>query len=169
MKRLIILAAVLVLGAVACKKEEAPQNGHMQVRLTDAPAAYAHVFVEITGMEVHVDGIGWTSLLINPGMYDLLELQFGVDTILAPPQIIPAGHLTQMRMILGNNNYVIDTAGIHTDLKVPSGETSGLKININDNVPPGVVYDVLLDFDAEKSIVEQGNGNLLLKPVIKRL
>jgi len=166
MKRVIVLAMALGLGFTACKKEE--EKGRMQVRLTDAPALYDHVYVDIVGMEVHLPG-GWTSLSINPGLYDLLVLQDGVDTVLAPPQTIPAGHLTQMRLILGSNNYVVDTAGVSIPLKVPSGENTGLKINIDETVPVGVVYDVLLDFDAEKSIVEQGNGQLLLKPVIKKL
>lgn len=166
MKRWMLLAVLPVIGFTACKKEA--EKGHMQVRMTDAPALYDHVYVDITGMEVHVAG-AWTSLSINPGLYDLLVLQNGVDTVLAPPQVIPAGHITQMRLILGSNNYVVDTAGISIPLKVPSGENTGLKINIDETVPTGVVYDVLLDFDAEKSIVEQGNGNLLLKPVIKKL
>lgn len=166
---IMVMAALVVLSA--CKKDEKPgQQGQMQVRLTDAPGPYSHVYVEIVGVEVHLSGgPSWMPLLINPGTYDLLDLQNGVDTVLAPPQVIPAGHITQMRLVLGSNNYVVDTMGVSTPLKTPSGETSGLKININETVPVGVVYDVLLDFDANQSIVVQGNGDLLLKPVLRRL
>src|SRR5687767_3967367 len=107
-----------------CKKKEESGQGKMQVRLTDAPAAYDHVFVEIVGLEVHMMG-GWVSLMINPGVYDLLELQNGVDTVLAPPQVIPIGQMSQMRLKLGSNNYVVDTTGTVIPLSVPSGETSG--------------------------------------------
>lgn len=170
MKRIFFISIVLFdLVFQACKKDNATlQQGRMQVRMTDAPGPYTHVYVEITGMQIHV-GSGWLPLSIIPGVYDLLVLQNGVDTVLAPPQTIPAGHISQLRMILGTNNYVVDTTGTSIALKTPSGETSGLKINIDENIPVGATYDVLLDFDAEKSIVVEGDRDLVLKPVLRKL
>jgi hypothetical protein len=52
------------------------------------------------------------------------------------------------------------------DLETPSAEQSGLKIKIDKNL--GFTTDSLtLDFDADKSILETGNGKFILKPVIK--
>jgi hypothetical protein len=42
-------------------------------------------------------------------------------------------------------------------------ETSGAS-----NIARGIMYHVLLDFDANKSIVNLGNGGYKLKPVIIR-
>jgi hypothetical protein len=170
MKKIIFTSmALLALMFHACKKDNVTmQQGRMQVRMTDAPGPYSHVYVDITGVQINV-GSGWTALSIIPGVYDLLVLQNGVDTVLAPPQAIPVGYVSQLRLMLGPNNYVVDTTGTSIALKVPSGETSGLKININETVPAGVTYDVLLDFDASQSIVVQGDGDLILKPVIRKL
>jgi hypothetical protein len=41
-------------------------------------------------------------------------------------------------------------------------ETSG-----TSNIARGIMYHVLLDFDANKSIVKLGNGGYKLKPVIR--
>ena len=53
------------------------------------------------------------------------------------------------------------------DLTTPSAQQSGLKLNLNATLTPGVDYNLLLDFDANKSIVLTGNGEYQLKPVIR--
>lgn len=173
MKKMKIVIGILtcMLLVIACKKEQG--NAYMSVRMTDAPGNYDNVFVDIAGIQVHVSGnnggpSGWQMLNIIPGTYDLLELQNGIDTVLAPLQTIPAGTVSQIRLILGNNNYVVQN-GMSIPLSVPSGSESGLKINLHDQVAPNQNYVVLLDFDADKSIVANGDGSLHLKPVIKKL
>jgi hypothetical protein len=42
-----------------------------------------------------------------------------------------------------------------------------LKLNIHQDVTAGVLYKLLLDFDAARSIVKTGNGKYILKPVIR--
>ena len=52
-------------------------------------------------------------------------------------------------------------------LTTPSGQQSGLKMNVNLEVPAGQVADFAIDFDACKSFVKAGNsGKFLLKPVL---
>jgi hypothetical protein len=51
-------------------------------------------------------------------------------------------------------------------LSTPSAEQSGLKLQ-EPNITGGIMYHVLLDFDANKSIVKLGNGGYKLKPVIR--
>jgi hypothetical protein len=52
-------------------------------------------------------------------------------------------------------------------LTTPSGQTSGVKLNVHDNLTAGVDYTLTLDFDAARSIVLTGNGKYILKPVIR--
>lgn len=44
-----------------------------------------------------------------------------------------------------------------------------MKIQINKTLIPGITYDVTLDFDASKSIVETGKETYILKPVIRAI
>ena len=53
-------------------------------------------------------------------------------------------------------------------LKTPSGQESGLKVQVHQEVTGGILYRLTLDFDAGRSIVKAGNsGKYLLKPVLR--
>jgi hypothetical protein len=59
--------------------------------------------------------------------------------------------------------------GVTYALNTPSAEESGLKLQVHQDLEAGVAYSVLLDFDANQSIVENGNGSYSLKPVIRTI
>ena len=165
---------------VSCEEDDNADNpnnnGKATVRfnLTDAPADYDAVLIEILEVRVHVgdeddpadDGPGWVVLDdIHPGIYDLLKLRNGIDTVLAEDEI-PAGKLSQIRLILGDDNSVV-VNGVPKELKTPSAQQSGLKLKVNYELEPGLYYEFWLDFDASRSVVEKGNGGYNLKPVIR--
>jgi hypothetical protein len=69
-------------------------------------------------------------------------------------------------MVLGNNNSVV-VDGQSYPLKTPSAQQSGLKFNIHSKLVADIEYRLWIDFDANRSIVTTGNGQYLLKPVIR--
>lgn len=76
----------------------------------------------------------------------------------------------EIRLVLNETgNKLIREDGSVCELKTPSGQQSGLKLKLPETftILPGLRYSVHLSFDVEKSIVEQGNGGCLLKPVIR--
>lgn len=99
------------------------------------------------------------------GVYNLLDLTGGIDTLIATAGI-PAGKLQQIRLILGQNNTIV-VDGISYPLQTPSAMQSGLKLQVHEELVGGVSYSILLDFDAAQSVVDQGNGQYSLKPVIR--
>jgi hypothetical protein len=104
---------------------------------------------------------------VHPGVYNLLDLTDGKDTLLADAQI-PSGDISQIRLILGDNNYIITKSGEKIELTTPSAQQSGLKVQIHEVVTGGVLYRLILDFDAGKSIVKAGqSGKYILKPVLR--
>jgi len=151
----------------SCEKKD-PDPGHFTVRMTDAPANYVKVNVDIIAMEVNHTSLGWSNIAINAGIYNLLELQNNVNVILANNVDLPPGTINQVRLILGSNNSLITLTDTF-ELKVPSGAETGLKINLNQTIQPNKTVEVLLDFDANTSVVAEGNGGYHLKPVIKVL
>jgi len=88
-----------------------------------------------------------------------------MDTLLASVQL-PTGNLSQVRLVLGNNNSVVFDS-VSYPLSTPSAQQSGLKINLHENLLANESYTFWLDFDAGKSIIEKGNGDYSLKPVIR--
>ena len=176
LNRLTVLACALglMVSVSACNKDETGES-RMEVRLTDAPGDYKKVLIDIRSVEIHTDADandnsgGWTTLgNINPGIYNLLDFSNGKDTLLAASNL-PAGRISQIRLILGPNNSLVLNDGTSKPLKTPSGQQSGLKVKIDADLVPDVTYVVLLDFDAAKSIVERGNGDFNLKPVIRTI
>ena len=172
MKTMIAIAAI-ALTAMACSTETM-QQGKMTVHMTDAPGLYEQVNVEIVSVLAHYadssqGDSGWVELTTNAGIYNLLELQNGLDTMLVDHDDVPIGKVTQLRLILGTQNNVMLLDSSYMDLQTSSQTNTGLKVNVNMDIDPAEDVEVLLDFDAEASIVVRGNGSLLLKPVIKVL
>lgn len=170
-----ILLSAFLIGFSACDSDTDENSGtsRMEVRLTDAPGDYDEVNVEIETVQVHKeDGDtedGWITLEeIHPGIYNLLDFANGRDTLLASANL-PAGHISQIRLILGDDNTLKLKDGTMVDLKTPSGQTSGVKLKIDAHLESDVTYMVLLDFDAAKSVVAKGNGGYNLKPVVRTI
>ena len=165
---LLSLFTVAVLFS-ACSKNNNDKNAHIQVRLVDNPPAdIKEVWVDIRQVEVMVNDsspvlLGGT----HPGVYNLLELTNGKDTLLADA-FIPAGKISQIRLVLGDNNYIVTRLGEKLSLKTPSAQQSGLKVQVHQDVAGGILYRLTLDFDVARSIVQAGNsGNIILKPVLR--
>lgn len=166
------VAALTLFSATlySCKKDDktnqSAQTARVNMHLTDAPADYDAVYIDIQSVEVTMEGSAAVTIpAVRPGVYDLLKFKNGMDTLLARADI-PAGKISQMRLILGvNNSIVVD--GKTYAMNTPSAQESGLKLNLKQEFAAGGSYDVWLDFDAAKSIVETGSGKFQLKPVIR--
>jgi hypothetical protein len=165
MKKILFLF-LLTAAFISCRKEEGPDFGKASLtfRLTDAPAAYDKVNIDIIGMEVIIDD-SVINLDVNGGVYNLLDLVNGKDTLLVE-QDVPAGRISQVRLILGDNNSIVVNGEVNP-LKTPSAQQSGLKLNVDADFEPGIAYEYTIDFDAARSVVETGNDKYILKPVLR--
>ena len=179
-----VLQGTLMIGfiafiAISC--DDINTNGtnagkaQMNVSLTDAPGDYQEVNVDVQGMRIHytpssndtasADG-QWIDLPVEPMRVNLLELTNGVDTLLTEAELDP-GRYKELRLILGDDNTVMVDSTIQ-DLKVPSGQQSGYKIKFKTDLEAGDELDVVVDFDAGRSVHQAGNsGKYILKPVLK--
>lgn len=159
---LIIISALLT----SCdNKETTMESSHLNLFLTDAPATYDAVYIDIQSIEITSDAGIQTYSLLHPGVYNLLQFNNGIDTMMISEDFSPR-EISQIRLILGENNSVV-VDGTSYPLATPSGETSGLKLNVHYTFEAGIIYNLWMDFDADKSIVNQGNGDYSLKPVIR--
>ena len=179
--------ALLVAGLAACGGSgSAPATGTLQLAMTDAPACgYDHVYVTVNKIRVHqsaaADGtelLGWRDLNIPAQRIDLLSLTNGVLQELGSMPL-PAGTYQQVRLVLADNPANPSTAnplanalvlsGSDTEipLTTPSAQQSGFKLKALFDVQSGQVADMVLDFDACRSIVKAGaSGRYNLKPVV---
>jgi len=161
------ILSVFLIGLIltACDKNQ-EEYSTISIRLTDNPGPYDSVLVDIVGVEVHTDVNGWQNLPTQQGVYDLLLLQNNVDTVLVAAQQIPAGKISQVRLILGANNRVV-VSGASFPLDLSSQDETGLKLNIHRTLLANTPYLLVMDFDAMESIHVTGNGSYKLKPVVR--
>jgi hypothetical protein len=173
---ILTLALLLAFLFHACQPDDvSPQVGQskarLAIRLTDDPGDYQQVNIDLQQVRANmVDSSGieaWYDLATNAGIYDLLTLQNGLDTLIVNDSL-PPGQLQQLRLVLGNNNTVMVDSSLY-EMKVPSGSSSGLKINVQQTLVQDSLSTLLLDFDAKQSVVARGNGGFNLKPVIRVL
>jgi hypothetical protein len=154
--------------------------GTLSVAMTDAPACgFDAVNVTVNKVRVNKSATasdtdaGWTDITLSPARkINLLNLTNGVLDTLGQTSL-EAGHYTQIRLVLDSNangsaNTVIPTGSTtEQPLDTPSAVQSGLKLNGEFDVAAGQKSDVVIDFDACKSVLTKGNGKYALKPVIK--
>ena len=167
----LIVAGLFFVGCDDDNDDVSGGTGTLSVRLTDDPADYEEVWIDVQGLEINIssdstDESGWQVLdLDTMGQINLLSLTNGQDVLLAEEDLA-VGNIGQMRLLLGDNNEIVVDGTTHP-LKTPSGQQSGLKFNIHATIEAGVPYKMWIDFDVSKSIVEKGNGTYSLKPTIK--
>lgn len=167
--------------------EASAEKGTLTLYLADATTNYRAVYVTIAEVQVHradggdEDG-GWITVCEPEQTYNLLELVNGVVAELGATEL-ETGHYTMLRMILGDNpdnehnldgyghccpNYLLTESGEEIPLFVPSGYQTGIKLVSGFDIVAGASTELVLDFDAARSVVKAGrSGKYLLKPTIK--
>jgi hypothetical protein len=173
-------------------------TGTVSVSLTDSTTdEYLAVYVTVADVQIckndtedSSDDCNWKPLEIENDeplpnrTYNLLKLVNGVTEAIGSNDF-SEGIYHQIRLIIGdtpeleNNllgephpfaNYLILKDGSNTieQLKIPSGFQTGIKIVHQFEVLDGETKELVLDFDAGRSVVKAGNsGKYILKPTIK--
>lgn len=179
----------LILAGCGNSGGSGTQPGVLSASITDAPACgFEQVNVTVSKVRVHQSGsasenaAGWTDITLTPPRkINLLTLNDPTQPNLALESLgetpLAAGHYTQVRLVLVPNNNNPNSAlansvvleGQHTEiaLATPSGIQSGIKLISQFSVGSGQRVDLLLDFDACKSVVARNDGTYALKPVIR--
>lgn len=165
--------AAITLGALVlagCKESATdPETGKavLRIYLTDAVAQYDAVNITFTEVSAHIDS-AWLVLNNQTQTVNLLDWNNGKTLLLGQAEV-EAGKYTQIRLKMQDASVVWN--GQTFPMNVPSGAQSGLKLLTNFDVAVGSTYDLVLDFDAERSVVVNGPRSkptgFKLKPTIR--
>lgn len=169
MRRKLLVLGLVILSMVAmllgaCAAPAAAGKGTMQVYVTDAPPkGVTAVEIKASNVEAHMSGAAddqWVILLKDPPVFDLVKAA-GVNVLLGTSDVA-AGKYTQVRLDI--TGVTVTLNGTQVKATVPSKE---LKLVGEITVEEGKQTPISLDFDAEKSIVLEGQDKVSLKPVVK--
>lgn len=156
----VILSSLLF----SCKE---PEFGSITVNLEDGPADYQEINIQIEKVEVYVDDIkarGWYELKTNTGIYNLLSLQ-NTSLLLASRSHVPAGKVSQVKLILGSDN-TLKTNDTYYPLLLHNrpGEKFSVIIPAGYAIKNNDMLNILIDLDAERSIVKTATNKFVLEP-----
>jgi hypothetical protein len=159
---LVLSLIVMLLGG--CTGTVNASEGKIQIYVTDAPSEnITAIEIQARTIEIHKAGANessWITLLENPPVFDLLKVA-GIHSLLGSANVT-SGNYTQVR--IGITSVTITINGEKKTAKVPSDK---LKFVGNITVTAGESTSISFDFDAAKSVIVKGNGDVSLKPVVK--
>lgn len=172
MKRLLgclipILFAAWAISGCGGSSTSSGETGTLKVSLTDAPAGFEAVNVTFSEISANIDD-AWITVQNQTQTVNLLEWSNGKTLVLGTAEV-PAGDYTQIRLIIDAAEVVLD--GQAHAVTVPSGPQTGLKLVAEFTVNEGSTYELVLDFDAERSVVKLGTPQnplgYILNPTIR--
>ncbi|MEX2593992.1 MAG: DUF4382 domain-containing protein [Anditalea sp.] len=146
----------------------------VNIRLIDAPGDFDEAWIEIIGVEIlqsrNRGGNDTHSVFVeyqrSNQPVDISKL-VGEGVLLIGRTEIPVGNISQMRLILGEDHFLMkDGERMMLNLKSP-GEAD-IEINVDYTVEESLSYDIYLDFELEKSIISTSDTTqFLLSPVVR--
>jgi hypothetical protein len=192
-----LLGFVIFIAACQKQVDEPTNNADskkLSVYLTDDPCNFDSLFVDIRYVEVKIDtskkhddddhfgdndddgdddhhnndSFGkWDTLSINAGVYNILKLRNGIDTLLGSSNI-SVGKIRKIRITLGTNNAIV-VGGVKKPLTLLPGTNNYIYVKIHSEDEDDDIINqsaIWLDFDVCKSIRISG-GQYFLKPFLK--
>jgi hypothetical protein len=171
-----------------------PGKSQMSIYMMDGPIAFAKVMIDIRQVVVEIDtataqtapdvddqwdagycgwhrttsnkSVIWDTLNITPGVYNLLDLRNGTDTLLAAGDY-PTGKVLKVQITLGSDNTVYTDSTTYYPLAV-FGPNPYFTINVRrENVyaVDNNDFKLWLDFNLSRSIFFW-SGTYLLSPYV---
>lgn len=177
MKRTLVPAVAAFALTLACSEADGP--GQLSVALSSPATASVStaaaplpdldaIWVNVTAVRAHSAEGGWVTLDAEPVRLDVLALaDAGVDLGLAS---LPAGTVTQLRLLVAQEGNVVVKDGVELPLFVPSGSQSGIKVNGPWVVDACEETALTLELDGHRSVFAHPTGQgeeWILRPVIR--
>jgi hypothetical protein len=101
---------------------------------------------------------GWIALDINPGIYNIMELRNGLDTLIGTGSFPTAHTLKKVRVTLGSNNSVVLNGETFPLIVKDNNNTVIINLEESRMIRNGSgALNFWLDFDAGRSIRQLGN------------
>ncbi|MEP1035245.1 DUF4382 domain-containing protein [Ekhidna sp.] len=169
-----LLSIALLTGLLACSEgdSDVSSNGKARISATDAAVDAENVSkVMLSVSEVRATSNGETRTVASfdtPKEFNLMAYQNG-ETYFLGEGDLEAGTYSDIRFIISgaSDAYIEMKDGTKEDLEIPSGTTSGYKINGVFDVAANSTTDIVADVDLRKALVVTGNGDFKLRPTAR--
>jgi hypothetical protein len=139
-------------------------TGILKIMVTDAPpqADVSQINVLLSNVQVNINSV-WLTVAPGPASFDLIELKGSVGALLGEATL-DAGTYSQIRMDVQVIDAVINGERVDLGVNLPGGN---LKLASSFDIMAGQTTVLTIDFDAADSLVFNGNGGVIFKPVVQ--
>jgi len=173
-----LIAAFLIIPTLmlmSCDDESSSEldgTGTARIEATDAAVDAQNisgVFLSVDEAQVIANGQVQNSITFDsPREFNLMDFQNG-ETYLLGELDLEAGVYDEIRLMLTSTNeaFVQFTDGSTEAVNVPSGSSSGYKINGDFEILANGLTEIVLDVDLRKALVKRGNGEFNLRPTAR--
>jgi hypothetical protein len=179
-----LFAIALSTAVVGCSSPSGPSSAGstLNVMLKDSPYSDAKaLLVTFSEVSAHVSGTGGFSVLPFTGgatsrTCDLKRLTTAQDVL--GTGTLAAGHYTQIRLVVTSAVLYFDNASASAtacapSIVAPAGRSAAVSVSSGDvklnrefDVTSSGATTILVDFDGDQSIQQQGTGDYNMSPVI---
>jgi len=172
----IIAAGILLLSfgfLFGCEDSSSDNKALINVLLIDAPGDFDEVWVEVLGVELLPAGSrglengDWVFLPYTPvdKIVRLTDL-VGSQRLLLGRKEVPAGIVSQVRLLLGDTHFFIKN-GQQLPLQLSNNTASLLTMDLQANAAAGFALDIYIDFDVASSIKPGVSEAFILEPALR--
>ncbi len=159
----ISLLTAAALATIGCGGETGkPKTGSILVSMVDSSDP------KISALEVKVDSIdvyhsqtGWLSLITIPVHYDFVQMGLWERVLIA--NYAPSGNYERLRIVI-SQVWATDADGRHDVEIVGNSGVMELRLSPGTVLTDDGAVNMIVDFNVEKSILKDGQGNYSLQP-----
>ncbi len=164
---------VIIAGMIACQLScnSNPANSpsdNLTIKIIDAPAAFDQEVIVIRRIDLHKSGsaaeLDWRVINGSVTTYDLLKFRNGVSQV-AVSTYVPPGSFDAIRLTLEGSYVWI--GGKYILLDLPANVAGGFVISYPLTIADQNVYQLILDFDAYRSVRQTSATTFELYPVVR--
>ena len=175
------LAAAVAFGCGSSPSEPSSAGSSLNVMIKDSPYSDAKaLLVTFSEVSAHVSGTGGFTVLPFSGggtsrTCDLKKLTSAQDIL--GTGTLAAGHYTQVRLVVTSAVLYFDNASSGSacapTIAAPAGKSAAVTVNSGDiklnrefDVTSTGATTILVDFNGDQSVKQEGNGSYSMSPVI---
>ncbi|WP_439488584.1 DUF4382 domain-containing protein [Algoriphagus sp.] len=158
--RFYLLTCLFIVLFSACEDPDSSPKALLNVILVDSPAQWDSVFVEIEGVDIDVLVQGretqaqtfYLEYKSGNKRIKVSELVGGTQLLLGRNEL-PIGLITSATIILGDNHSMF-IGEKRYDLELSDPDDNRVSLPTSITLEQGISYDIILDIDLERSIVQ---------------
>ncbi len=166
---LFLLAILFSISFWSCEPADSNPTSLLNVILIDAPAQWDSVFVEVEGVDIEMQVLGReseTETFFLP--YSLGDKVIEVSALIAGEGLLlgrdelPVGKIISATFRIGDSHSLF-LDGDRYVLPLANGGMTEIPLELEMDLEQGIAYDLILDFDLEKSIRVLSESPLVLE------